>query len=351
MLGASGVVLTAACAPTAGPGTSPSVGASPQRYATAGYIPYWDQQRAFDVVHRHPDVFDDISPMWFSPGPRGEIVLADPQHTHVNPGEVTFLRRNAITVLPTITNLREGEWRPELVSTILSDPGLRHDHVRSIARFVEEHGYDGIDIDYESLRGADRRPFSAFLTELADTLHMNGRMLTSSAYAKQSEPGDAPHTIAQDYTVLGRTCDHVRLMTYDYHYSTSEPGPVAPREWVEDVVRWASTRIPPERISLGVVLLGYDWPSGAEGRTVTYERATSLADEHAATVDRHGSGLTPSFTYTDRDGRGHEVWYEDATSTQAKLRLAETYGLGSAFFWRLGGEDPATWHLPEIAPG
>jgi spore germination protein YaaH len=37
------------------------------------------------------------------------------------------------------------------------------------------------------------------------------------------------------------------------------------------------------------------------------------------------------------------VWYEDTRSVRAKLALVSEYGLGGAFFWRLGGEDSNIW--------
>lgn len=309
-------------------------------------MPYWDQKRAFAVVHRHPDIFTQISPMWYSLRRSGEIVLADDEYVQVDKGEVASLRRNGIKVVPTITDLRNGEWAPGLVSAMLSDPTSRRRHIRSIADFVERHDYDGIDVDYESLRARDRENYSRFLTELGEELHANGRMLATAVFAKQSEFGNSEHNAAQDYSVIGRVCDQVRLMTYDYHYSTSEPGQVAPPDWVEGVVRWAVTQIAPERISLGIVLLGYDWPIGGEGETVTYEQAMALAREYGATVERSDPGRAPTFRYTDRTGRAHEVWFEDAVSTEVKLGLVGTFGLGSTFFWRLGGEDPRTWRLP-----
>ena len=48
------------------------------------------------------------------------------------------------------------------------------------------------------------------------------------------------------------------------------------------------------------------------------------------------------------DGVDHEVWYEDAESIAAKLKLADAYGVGAVELWRLGGEDPGLWgSLPD----
>ena len=37
------------------------------------------------------------------------------------------------------------------------------------------------------------------------------------------------------------------------------------------------------------------------------------------------------------------MWYEDADSIAAKLKLADAYGVGAVELWRLGAEDPGLW--------
>ncbi|HEX6232714.1 MAG TPA: hypothetical protein VFZ63_06275, partial [Jiangellaceae bacterium] len=78
------------------------------------------------------------------------------------------------------------------------------------------------------------------------------------------------------------------------------------------------------------------------GVTVDYEQARSIAADHDATIQRTRDG-SPSFAYRTSSGARHEVWYEDAESAHPKLELVSEYGLGGAFFWRLGGEDPRVW--------
>ena len=41
----------------------------------------------------------------------------------------------------------------------------------------------------------------------------------------------------------------------------------------------------------------------------------------------------PWFNYTDAEGRTHVVWFEDARSARARLRLVEEYGLAGISIW------------------
>jgi hypothetical protein len=53
----------------------------------------------------------------------------------------------------------------------------------------DANGYDGIDIDYESLDPADRDAFSLFVEELANALHAEGKVaLCRFVRAKNAQP-------------------------------------------------------------------------------------------------------------------------------------------------------------------
>ena len=46
---------------------------------------------------------------------------------------------------------------------------------------------------------------------------------------------------------------------YEWGYALSEPMAVAPINKVEQVVRFAVSQIPPEKIFMGIPNYGYDW--------------------------------------------------------------------------------------------
>jgi spore germination protein len=309
-----------------------------------GYVPYWDQRRAFDVVWEQPDMFDEISPVWYSLKPNGRIVLADDKYVHVNPQAVEDMQEQGIRVIPTVTSLRNGHWNADLVEKMLHDPAARRKHIRELVKLAVSKGYDGIDIDYESLNGEDRSVYTKFLTKLSAKLHTEDKLLTTAVHPKVSNAGYDERNLAQNFRAIGAAADQVRVMTYDYSWDTSPPGPVAPARWVKRVIKWTVTQIPPEKVILGIDLLGYNW-SGGRGVTIDHHRAKTLADKHGATI-RRSADESPSFIYRDSLGDRHEVWWEDAKSVGVKLPLVTKYDLGGVFFWRLGGEDSAVW--PEV---
>jgi spore germination protein len=328
--------------PAAADPSTPAPNAGPQvRPKLVAYVPYWDQERGFASLSHNLRMFDEVSPLWYAPAPDGAVTLADPENTHIDLPTVRMLQRRGIRVLPTVTNLRDEDEAPAAVRALLHDPAAMRRHVRALVTLAVDNGYDGIDLDYESLLATDRSAYSALLGALSAALHAHGKLLTTSVHPKVSDAGYDQRNQAQDFRAIGAAADEVRVMAYDYHWDTSPPGAVAPAGWVDHVVAWTVSQIPREKVVLGSVLLGYDW-IGRNGTTIDHQTASALAAQHHATIHR-ADDESPWFTYRDDGGRQHTVWWEDASSVAVKLGVARKYGLGGVFFWRLGGEDTAVW--------
>lgn len=161
-------------------------------------------------------------------------------------------------------------------------------------------------------------------------------------HPKTSEPGPQAKNQAQDYAAIGRVADEVRIMLYDYHWSTSAPGPLAPIRWVRHVLQWAATQVPPSKLVMGVATYGYDWV-GSRGTSLMWREIMRRARVHDATVRYAKRREAVTFSYVDRRGRRHEVWAENARSLAAKRFVMRDVGAGGMHYWRLGGEDPTIW--------
>lgn len=306
-------------------------------------LPFFNIANGTETVLRNRGTVNEVSPWMYGLDPRGRINHQYPPGREREVREhVEQLRRQNVPIVASLANITDGRWSYQPIAQILRDPARRSQHVRDIVDLVRREGFAGVDIDYENLRAVDREPFSAFVAELADKLHAERKTLSVALFAKTRDEGDDERNRAQDYAAIGRAADEVRLMGYDFHWSTSPPGPVAPIEWVREVLRYAKTRIPPERIVLGVPLSGYDWVDG-RGEVVTWLQALRLSREHNAPPQFDPRSQSPWFRYTDERGREHEVWFENAPSSRAKFDVARQAGIRGVYLWMYGYEDPGTW--------
>jgi spore germination protein len=318
---------------------------SGSRGRVIAYVAYWDQRPGFASAERHLDTLSAVSPWWYSVDYTGEVV---PQHagvTDIDANTVGRLSSRGIRIMPTISNHRDGEWDNHVVEQVLAEPRSTAKHIHNIVDLVVRAGYVGIDIDYENLPGASRVQFSDFLRDLSAALHRNRKLLSVNVHPKTSDQGSDERNVAQDYRAIGAAADEFRIMTYDYHWTTSDPGPVAPAEWVEQVMAYTLRHVPREKVIMGIALFGYDWVNDGGAEPVTWNQVQALVRTHQVPVTYDNTSKASWFTYIDQDRRQHTVWFEDTEGMAAKLRLARAYGIAGVFLWRLGGESPEMWRL------
>lgn len=311
------------------PGITPASGANLSRLVSA-WLPYWDQSRSMEIIKNNPGIFDEISLFWYDLGPSGELI---PLWNSEDRSIINSLQAQGIKIYPTISN----EFNGPLVSKLVNNPLTRTVHITNIINKLVTMGYDGIDIDYENLAATDKDGFSAFVTELATALHAKGKSLIVTVHPKTETTGIWGATMAQDYILIGNNADRVRIMAYDYNWAGSAPGSIAPASWVEQVVKYAVTAIPLDKLVLGVPNYGYDWTLGDKGKGITYEQAVASATTNNAVITedlQNGAHYKYSVGNT-----GHEVWFENANTLGTKLDLVNKYNLKGIAIWRLGGED------------
>jgi spore germination protein len=307
-------------------------------FVVAGYTALWDDRSVAAVGTALEQGVTEISPTWGTIRSDGQL-----DSTPLPDGLGEELRRPGVQVLATVQNYRDGAWHGALVADVLGNPQRAAEHRRALVDAALENGWDGVDIDYESLPPTAGTAFGDFLAALRDDLHEHGLLLSVAVPART---GDAEEWArAYDYRRLGEVADQVRVMAYDRAWSGSAAGPVAPLPWVEEVVAYAVDRIPRSKLMLGLATYGYDWV-GTEG---TYLSATDLmqvAEEVGETPRWDGDAAASTFGYR-ADGEQHTVWFEDARSLEIKLDVAVREGLRGAAIWQLGGEDPRLW--PSVA--
>lgn len=298
-----------------------------------GSIPYWDQDRAAADFKQHVDAYDIISMFWYRLDTEGDVVKY--RYAKEDPALLAFAKQHGVKTLALIANLPDtGDWDPDRVDAAIGTPEARAAHIAAIRALAAEKGFDGINIDYEFLEDSQTEDFSAFIRDLAAGLHADGRILAVAIHAQYA----GGPTRGQDLRAL-QAADILAFMTYDEHWETSEPGPVASLPWVREVLTYAiSLGLDPKKIYMGLPLYGYDWPKGGEAEGREYEDVVRIANQEGASVRFDAFSASPVVTYRDAGG-GRELWFENVESFAAKYRLAHEYGLGGVHFWRLGRED------------
>lgn len=323
-------------------------GKTPLSAQVYGSIPYWDQKAAIASFKARPDLFDHVAVFWYRL--KGDGSIARYPYAQEDKSLIKFAHDHQVKVLPVITNLpgedESGSWDSDRVQQVIGSEEARLKHIQELLKLVEKHNFDGVNIDYEALQASQEKDFTLFAQELADALHQRGKIIGIALLPKprEGDPDFSNGSEAQDWTALGKVADHLYIMTYEEHWETSSPGPVASLPWVKSILSYAKTKIPAHKIFIGIPLYGYDWGGSSAARGLTQQQVNSLQERSAAKIRFDARAQSPYFHYQAGE-RTHRVWYEDERSLAAKLELMKQLGLSNLALWRLGHENPGIWPL------
>ena len=301
----------------------------------AGWIPAWVQTQSFRSIQVHPNMFQILSPFWYVMTPTGDITkLSGSENSTI----LAFASFQGISIVPLINN----NFNSQLSSTVLNDPSLRQNHIINITNLVKQMNYAGIEINYENLFVNDKQIFVQFLQELKTALAPLNKQLIVDVHAKTDVFGTWSGAEADDYVGIGQVADLVRIMAYDNHTQASDPGPIAPADWVEAVLIYGTSTIPSNKIVLGVPTYGYDWPVGQSAKLISYASAIAIANKYNVPIINDAI-LGPHFAYTVNN-TGHEVWFTNTSSFSALLDLVNKYAISGVCMWYPGLEDPGIYN-------
>ena len=247
--------------------------------------------------------------------------------------------------LSTLT--QDGTFSNELSHTALTNQAVQTRLIAQLMETVGRRGYRGVDVDFEFVYGEDARAYAQFVARLRADLASWGVPVMVALAPKVFAQQEGALYEGHDYAALGQAADYVLLMTYEWGYTYGPPMAVAPIRNVRQVVDYALTEIPPEKIYLGIPNYGYDWAlpfrPGSRARSISNPEAVSIAADHYAAIRFDETAQSPWFRYVDGGGQEHEVWFEDARSIRSKLELALRYGLRGVSYWNLMRPFPQNW--------
>ncbi len=248
-------------------------------------------------------------------------------------------RDRYVAPLMVVTNIgMSGGFDSDLAHQILNNDNISQTLINNIINTLNTKNYAGVDIDFEYIYPADRALYIQFLTRLKNALTPLGYRLSVAVAPKYRGTQMGILYEAHDYAAIGKIADRVIIMTYEWGYVYGAPMAVSPVDQIRQVLNYAVTVIPPEKILMGVPNYAYDWTlpyqQGTAATTLSVNSARQLAIDTGSTIMFDTRSQTPYFHYTD-NGVRHVVWFENARSYQAKFELVKEYGLAGISYWTI----------------
>jgi chitinase len=272
------------------------------------------------------------------------------------------------------TSLAIGGWSHNdpptawLFTTMAETAESRADFVKATVKYVREHNFDGIDIDWEypgdptrGGRSVDTNNFTALLTDFRAAIDAEAKasgkdplLLTVAAPAGVAVRG-------YDLAKVHGPLDWINLMSYDYEGGWAKvtghnaPAPKYGPGVQGSVSIYMNFGVPAEKIVLGMATYGRTFKeaegekpglpakgnappgrcTGAEGM-LSYFEIKELIDAGKFKPKWDETAFVP-YGYDEKA----KIWlsYDDPKSFQKKLDFIDEKGLGGAMFWALDMDD------------
>ncbi|MEJ5250504.1 MAG: glycosyltransferase [Chthonomonadetes bacterium] len=311
----------------------------------AAFYTTW-QETGLHSLRANADKLTHLLPEWLHLNAQGNGIDWydwDPASVPHNHDVLEIARQHSLHVMPVLNNAQHGQFDPARVHHLLHNPSAQQALAVQLRDWLLEQQFQGVNVDFENLYSQDYALFAGWLQRLGHVLHQAGLQLSADI-----EAGVNPGI----WREISRACDWVVLMVYDEHYASGTPGPVASLLWSRRVLLQAVQYIPAEKLVMGLGNYAYDWrENSATAETLTFHEAILRArDNHPdeppqRVVDFDPQALNPTFTYTDEEGRFHEVWLLDAVAVANQWLIGSQMRLRGAALWVLGSEDPSIWNF------
>ena len=291
----------------------------------SGWIAWWKEDAAYNLLQKYPGKIKSVSPVWFRINE--SLDLEDVGEVDRNK-TVTKLKSAGIMIFPSLGS----ELNAEQFSPLLDNAQKQEEVIGKFVSQLTTLGVDGADIDLEGIKKEDKDLFSLFLSKISDEFKKRKLTLIITIHAR-TDRVEWEGVLGQDIQKIGQIADTVRIMTYDKHSASTEPGAIAPLDWIKDVAIYNSRLINKKKIVFGIPSYGYVWNDD---------------DSRGLQFDEFGNFLAGKNYTKVRDNKSDELiyrsnkfegWLSDSQSMIAKIEHLRTLGFNKFVIWHLGGMD------------
>jgi chitinase len=397
-------------APSPNPGTGAAKPPALEGAKIVGYFVEWGiYGRNYNVTDIPAEKLNVINYAFADISPAGEVVIYDSwaaiekafpgdSWDKMPRGNYNQLRKLKEKHPHLVTMISVGGWTlSSRFSDVALTPESRERFARSAVRFIIEHGFDGVDIDWEypvgggletnTVRPEDKRNYTLLLRELRRQLDARGVLDGRKYYLTIASPAGDDKIRNIEPAGIGEACDWINIMTYDFaggwDKKTGHQAPLFSPEgrgaanpstlWSVDgaVRQFLAAGVDPKKLVVGVPFYGRGWSgvpatNSGIGQTSTglpqgsYEAGIFDYKDLVAKIQSNparyqvfeDTNAEASFLYAPGDN-GLWVSFDDTAIMKRKVNYIKELGLGGAMFWELSGDtkDPSTSLLEVLHQG
>ena len=224
---------------------------------------------------------------------------------------------------------------------LLSKTSVRRKLIDRLMKEADEYGFDGINLDFESLKTEAGIHYIQFIRELSVFCREKGLVLSVDNYVP------APYNRFYNQREQGIVADYVIIMGYDEHYAGGDIGSVSSIGYVEKGIKDMLELVPKEKVINGVPFYTRLWTK--DGEKIS-SKAMGIS-EAQKWIEANGMKLSWNeetgqyYGELETDEGTKMLWMEETESLALKMNLIKEYDLAGVAAWKLGMEPDGVWDV------
>lgn len=298
------------------------------------------RQEANNTLESYVSVTKDMNvivPTWFN------VISDDGTYNSLASREyVDKAHEMGLQVWAMVENVSTQESVKNLnTKTLMSSTSTRRKLIENLMKEADTYGFDGFNLDFESLKAEAGPHYVQFIRELSVSCRQKGLVLSVDNYVP------SPYSAFYNRREQGIVADYVIVMGYDEHYAGGDAGSVASISYVKDGIENTLKEVPKEKVINAVPFYTRVWTVN-EGKTTS--KAYGIADARQWVADNHvdlsWDQELGQFYGSTVNGNGEQyIWMEDEKSMALKIGLVKDFDLAGVACWKLGFESSDIWDI------
>lgn len=298
----------------------------------------WHQVSSESGNSTFPGVMDGVlgvnvvSPTWFS--------LYDNEGTvdsFASPAYVEAAHARGLEVWALVDDFSHKADNGVDPKEILSYTSKRMAVIEVLMSEAQRCGFDGINVDFESISADAGQDYIQFIRELSVACRQKGLVLSVDNYVPINSNAH------YEWKEQGVMADYVIIMGYDEHWGGGkEAGSVASLGYVERGISTMTEYVDPRKVINGIPLYTRIWTTSPAGevtsQAVGIKGASDYLVNHGVAYEWDETTGQNYAEFESVDGKV-QVWLEDEQSIAGKIGVMKHYGLGGVAAWKLGFDD------------
>ncbi|HHV09514.1 MAG TPA: LysM peptidoglycan-binding domain-containing protein [Clostridiales bacterium] len=226
-----------------------------------------------------------------------------------------------------------------VIQDVLLNPRIQEILIENLLEIVKAKGYDSVNMAFQLITTDNQQYYLDFIERVSIRLHAEGYPVYLTINPGVSFNGKEVAFERLNYSEFSRVSDGILFLSYDWGSVQRPPTPFSIVS-APALLDYIVSQVPLDKIRTEIPTLGYDWklpyvPGVSRANALNFHSVLTLARETNSVINYDETILSAYFQYTDFDNLGHIVWFKDARSIDASLKLLKSYGIRGIGIWNI----------------